>query len=117
MPIISFKPDDIAWAVQFALEIGVDVIKTPYCDDIIAYAQIVHQTPVPIIAAGGPKHETIRSALELISDVIKSGAKGATIGRNVWGSKNMIEVIEAFKSVIHNTKTAHEAIILAGLSE
>lgn len=109
-PSISFEPEDIAWAVHCALETGVDVIKTPFCGDVKAYAQIVNQTPVPVIAAGGPKQDTIQSAFELIADVMKSGAKGATIGRNVWGSKNIVDVINAFKSVIHDGESVEKVL-------
>lgn len=116
-PIISYKSDDVAWAVHCALEVGVDVIKVPYCNDINAFAQIVHQTPVPIVAAGGPKQGTIQSALKLIADVVKSGAKGATIGRNVWGSDKIIEVIKAFKAVIHEGKSVDEALSIVGAHE
>ena len=34
---ISFTPEDIAWAVRCAVEVGVDVVKTPYCGDVQAY--------------------------------------------------------------------------------
>src|ERR1700722_13271113 len=31
---ISFTPEDIAWAVRCAIEVGVDVVKVPYCGDV-----------------------------------------------------------------------------------
>ena len=60
----SFAPEDIAWAVRCAVETGVDVVKTPYCGDVQAYAQIVAGCPVPLVAAGGPKAGSLRGALE-----------------------------------------------------
>lgn len=58
---ISFTPEDISWAVRCAVEVGVDVVKTPYCGDVQAYAQIVADCPVPLVAAGGPKADTLRA--------------------------------------------------------
>jgi class I fructose-bisphosphate aldolase len=112
---ISFVPDDIAWAVRCALETGVDVIKVPYCGDIQAYAQIVADCPVPVVAAGGPKQETLELALRMIAEVVHSGARGATIGRNVWGFAEITKAVRAFKAVIHAGKTSDEALQIAGL--
>ncbi|MCC7446017.1 MAG: aldolase [Anaerolineae bacterium] len=112
---ISFAPEDIAWAVRCAVETGVDVVKVPYCGDVNAYAQIVRDCPVPVVAAGGPKQETLASALETIAEVVQSGAKGATIGRNVWGFDNVTAAICAFKAVIHDHLSAKDALQIAGL--
>ena len=112
---ISFVPEDIAWAVRCALETGVDVIKVPYCGDVQAYAQIIANCPVPVVAAGGPKQETLGAALEMIAEVVQSGARGATIGRNVWGFAQITKAVLAFKAVIHTGKTPPEALQIAGL--
>ena len=112
---ISFVPEDIAWAVRCALETGVDVIKVPYCGDIQAYAQIVADCPVPVVAAGGPQQESLELALHMMSEVVQSGARGATIGRNVWGIAQITKAVHAFKAVIHAGKTPKEAIKIAGL--
>jgi fructose-bisphosphate aldolase, class I len=112
---ISFAPEDIAWAVRCAFEVGVDVVKTPYCGDVKAYAQIVADCPVPVVAAGGPKAETLPAALAMMAEVVQSGARGATIGRNVWGFRQITAAVEAFKAVIHDGKSADQAAKIAGL--
>ncbi|MGB9597067.1 MAG: aldolase, partial [Candidatus Poribacteria bacterium] len=85
-------------------------IKTPFCGDISAFSQIVDECPVPVIAAGGPKADTIDLALKLADDVIKSGAKGMTVGRNVWGFSDITKAVKLFSSVIHDRMSV-EAII------
>jgi fructose-bisphosphate aldolase, class I len=112
---VSFLPHDIAWAVRCALETGVDVIKVPYCGDVEAYRQIVADCPVPVVAAGGPRAESLQSALAMIGEVVSSGAHGATIGRNVWGFTQISAAVHAFKAVIHDGKSAKEAMQLAGV--
>jgi class I fructose-bisphosphate aldolase len=114
-PAISFAPEDIAWAAHCAVETGVDVVKTPYCGDVKAHAQIVAASPVPVVAAGGPKQETLESALNMMAEVVQSGARGATIGRNVWGFPHISQAVHAFKAVIHDGTTGQEALRLAGL--
>jgi class I fructose-bisphosphate aldolase len=112
---ISFTPDDIAWATRCAAELGVDVIKVPYCGEIAAYAEIVASAPVRVVAAGGPRASDLRSALTMISEVVKSGASGATIGRNIWGFDNVTANVKAFKAVIHEGMGAEDALRKAGL--
>ncbi len=112
---VSFAPEDIAWAARCAAELGVDVIKVPYCGDVAAYGQIVDASPVRIVAAGGPKAPDLRGSLAMMADVVKSGAAGATIGRNIWGFANVTANIRAFKAVIHDGMSPEDALRKAGL--
>lgn len=112
---ISFEPEDVAWAVHCAMECGVDIIKAPYCNDVKAFAEIVSDCPVPLVAAGGPKCETLRDSLAMQADVMKAGARGATVGRNIWGFPNIVGAVKAFKAVIHDGATADDAMASAGL--
>lgn len=114
-PRVSYEPEDIAWATRCAVEIGADVVKVPYCGDVAAYAQIVADCPVPLVAAGGPKSATLSSALGMIAEVVQSGARGATIGRNVWGFDQITAAVRAFKAVVHDCKSPQEAMAGAGL--
>ncbi len=111
---ISFAPEGVAWAVRCALEVGADVIKVPYCGQVGAYAEIVAECPVPVVAAGGPQADSLRSALAMIAEVVQSGARGATIGRNVWGFGQIAAAVRAFKAVIHDGKSADDAAMIAG---
>lgn len=114
---ISFAPDDIAWAVRCALEMGADVIKTPYCGDLAAHRQIVAECPVPVVAAGGPQAGTFLEALRMMGEVVEAGAVGATIGRNVWSFPHVTAAVRAFKAVIHDRQPAAEAARPAGVGE
>ena len=67
------------------------------------------------MAAGGPKLETLELALEAARHVIQSGARGTTVGRNVWGFPDVPAAIQAFRAVIHNGCTPKEALTIAGL--
>ena len=115
-PEVSYAPEDIAWAVRCAVEVGVDVVKTPYCGDVRSYAQIVANCPVPLVAAGGPKAKDLETALQMMAEVVEGGGRGATIGRNVWGFAQIGPAVQAFKSVIHDLKSPQEALRLAGIA-
>lgn len=109
-PKVSHRPDLVAWAVRCALECGADVIKTPFCGDVEAFRQILSECPVPIVAAGGPRTETTIMALQMAYEVIQSGAKGMTVGRNIWGVPDISKAVKAFSAVIHNGISPQDAL-------
>ena len=110
---ILHDAENIAWATRVGIECGADVIKVGYTGDVASFGQIVRSCPVPVVAAGGPKTENLEDALRAMSEVVQSGAFGATIGRNVWGHGNIPEALRAFKAVIHDRLTPAEAIAVA----
>ena len=112
---VSFAPADVAWAVRCALECGADVIKTPFCCETSAFAQIVSECPIPVVAAGGPKCATLAEALAMFEQVVRSGARGVTVGRNVWGHERVTDVIRAIKCVVHEGLSPDDALARCGL--
>ena len=109
-PEVSYEPEDIAWAVRCAAECGVDVVKVPFCGSSVAYAEIVADCPVPVVAAGGPKTATLEAALQMAADVMAAHAHGMTIGRNIWGSSAVTATLQAFKAIVHDGKTVSQAL-------
>ncbi|HEX2973257.1 MAG TPA: hypothetical protein VHP11_13060, partial [Tepidisphaeraceae bacterium] len=63
----------------------------------------------------GPKAETIESALTMAAGVVASGAKGMTVGRNVWGFPQVAKIVKAFTAVIHEQTTPAAALRTAEL--
>jgi fructose-bisphosphate aldolase, class I len=112
---ISYTADDIAWAVRCALECGSDVIKVPFCHDASAFVQIVNDTPVPVVAAGGPLTRSLDDALVMLHQAVRHGARGATVGRNVWNHDRVTDVIRAIQLVVHEGEEPGRAKQAAGL--
>ena len=98
---ISNDPEEIAWAVRCGMEAGVDVIKTPFTGDRSSFRDIVASCPIPIVAAGGPQTSTIEQSLEQIREAMRAGARGATIGRNIWSADDITVAVQRFKAVVH----------------
>lgn len=115
VPRVSYAPEDVAWAVRCGVEAGADVVKAPYCGDVAAFAQIVADCPVPLVVAGGPKSNSLGDALAMMADVVRAGARGATIGRNVWGFPQITAAVRALQGVVHDGKSPEEALRAAGL--
>ena len=48
-------------------------------------------------------------------DALDAGAKGAVVGRNVWGAKDVSKASRAYYTVIHDGLGAEDALKAAGL--
>lgn len=110
---IVFTPEEIAYAVRVGIETGVDVIKVGYPGDEAAFAEIVASCPVPIVMAGGPKEPTLRDALAQVHAGMRAGARGAVVGRNIWGEPDMERAARAYAAVIHDDLDADQALARA----
>lgn len=111
---IVFTPDEIAYAVRIGIETGVDVIKVGYTGEYDSFKETVDSCPVPVVMAGGPKADTLVGALEHTAAALSAGAKGAVVGRNLWGHGDTTAAARAFKAVIHDGVAPAEAVAAAG---
>ena len=115
-PKIVFDPEGIMWAARIGIEAGADVIKVGYTGNVESFRQVVESSPVPVVAAGGPKARNLREALTAMSQVVQAGGRGATIGRNIWGVTKVAEACRAFKAVILENKSVEQALKAEGLT-
>jgi fructose-bisphosphate aldolase, class I len=113
--VVVHDPESIMWAVRCGIESGADVVKVPFTGDARSFKDIIATSPVPVVAAGGPKCDDLQSALELMVKIVDSGARGATVGRNVWGSTDPTRALVALRAVIHDRVKPAAALKSAGL--
>jgi fructose-bisphosphate aldolase, class I len=110
-PSERYALERVAYASRLVMELGVDIIKTFYTGSAESFARVVETAmPALVVAAGGARLETDRDVLEMAAAVVQAKAAGITFGRNIWQSKNPQSLIGALKQVIHENKTADEAL-------
>ncbi|MEM3755305.1 MAG: hypothetical protein QXE19_06425 [Candidatus Bathyarchaeia archaeon] len=90
--------ESIKIACRIASEIGCDLIKAPYVENM---KEVVRCSSVPILVLGGQKMETELDVLKTVKEAINAGCIGCIIGRNVWQHKDPAGMIRALKKVIH----------------
>ncbi|MDH5716052.1 MAG: 3-hydroxy-5-phosphonooxypentane-2,4-dione thiolase LsrF [Spirochaetia bacterium] len=95
-------------ACRVLSENGADIIKTYYCE---GFEEVVESCLSPIVIAGGTKRPT-KEALEFTYNAIKAGAVGVDMGRNIFQNENPVAMIRAVRAVVHENKTAEEALHL-----
>jgi len=93
--------EHIFYAARVGMEMGADVIKVPYTGDVASFRDIVNTFTVPVVAAGGPRCATLAEAESMVRDIGKTGAAGATMGRNVWGFEDIPLAITTLKQAIN----------------
>lgn len=92
-------------ATRIVAEMGVQIIKTYYCDN---FEEVVAACPVPIVVAGGKKLPE-KDALTLAYNSMQGGARGLDMGRNIFQSENPVAMAAAIAKVVHQGFTDKEA--------
>lgn len=77
-------PALVAHAVTVATELGVDLVKTYYVGSVGDMLSITADSPVPILAAGGPRTGDHEELMDFVDSVLLAGAAGLAVGRNIF---------------------------------
>ncbi len=96
-------------AARIGAELGADFVKTSYTGDPDSFAEVVEGCPAPVLIAGGSKSNE-EEMFKTIEDAMKVGAKGLSIGRNVFQHKNPMLFVKAACAIVHENITAKEAL-------
>lgn len=97
-------------AARAGAELGADIIKTNYTGNLNSFKDVVKGCPVPVVIAGGPKMGTTEDVLKMVSDAMKAGAVGTSIGRNIFQAENPTKMVRAIADVVHGGKSVSAAL-------
>jgi putative autoinducer-2 (AI-2) aldolase len=95
-------------ACRISAELGAHMVKTYFCD---GFEEIVRDTPVPIVIAGGKKLPE-KEALQMAHDAIQAGASGVDMGRNIFQSDCPVGMIQAVRSIVQKNSPVDQAFEL-----
>lgn len=95
------RPALVEHAVSLAADMGADVVKTVWCESIVDMKQIVANSPIPILVAGGSKLPDPTATASYVSDVLATGAAGVAMGRNVFQATDPAGVCARIAGLIH----------------
>lgn len=95
--------DVLAYAARLGLELNSDAIKIKYTGDPESFSWVVKSAGrAKVFVVGGPKTETPEELYETAHDILKAGAVGFAIGRNVWQAPTPLEVAKKLAEIIYN---------------
>lgn len=110
----SLAPDVVAHCARVAMELGADMVKVPYTGDMDSFNRVVEGCCIPVLIAGGPKTNSPREFLQMVSDSLKAGAKGLSIGRNVFQSPNPRLMVRSLSGIVHEDWSVDQAVEALG---
>ena len=105
----SNSTETIAYAVRIAAEMGADIIKVKYNHDFEGFKWVVKNACRAKVVISGGIHEEINQFLEKTEEILKTGAIGLAVGRNIWQSEKPFSLTKAIQAIIHHNKTVEEA--------
>lgn len=98
--IDSIDVNSLSLAGRVAEEAGVDVVKLKTTNTGKDYDEVMQGINIPVIIAGGNKTDQFKDFLTTISNCIQNGAKGVSIGRNVFQAKDPKKAMQEVKSTV-----------------
>jgi len=96
----QFDPEAVKHCARLAAELGADVVKTNYTGSIDSFKEVVRGTPIPVVIAGGPKMKSDSDLLSMVYDAMQAGAKGVSIGRNVFQHDDVVGITKALARIV-----------------
>lgn len=97
----ELDPALIAHCIRLGGELGADVVCVPYSGDPQSFALAVESCPVPVLAAGGPSQPGWEAFKAMASEVLRAGASGVCIGRNIFQHSEPLKALADICELVH----------------
>ncbi len=96
----------VAYGARVGLELGADIVKVKYTGSPESFRWVVQSAfPTKVVMSGGPMTRTDGEFLSRVKDVLKAGAVGVAVGRNVWQRKDPFTVSEKIHQIIFGSSS------------
>jgi len=96
----QFDLELVKHCARLAAELGADVVKTNYTGSVESFKEVVKGTPIPVVIAGGPMMDSDIAVLKMVQEALQAGAKGVSIGRNVFQHEDIVGMTRAIGRVV-----------------
>ncbi len=105
-------PRRVLSIARIAVELGADLLKVPYPNDLDAFRELCAASPVPVLVLGGPRAATEREMLSGVADALAAGARGVAFGRNVFQQRHPAATVRALRALAHEGADVEAALRL-----
>ena len=104
------NPEVVAYSARVAAELGADIVKGYYTGDKKTFREVIKYCPVPYVVLSGPASGDTEVFLGFVADAMECGARGVSVGRNVWTHKNPAGITHAICRIVHDGASVDEAL-------
>jgi predicted phospho-2-dehydro-3-deoxyheptonate aldolase len=109
-----YDVEHLKHVARVGAELGADVVKVNYTGSEETFREVVRGCPAPVLIAGGPKLNSDIEVMKMVKGAMNSGARGISIGRNIWQHRNPTAMTAALASIIFEGAEVDEPIKLLG---
>ncbi|MEV4035244.1 MULTISPECIES: 2-amino-3,7-dideoxy-D-threo-hept-6-ulosonate synthase [Streptomyces] len=92
-------PALLAHLANVAADLGADMVKTSVALPIDRMAEVVANSPIPVLAAGGPPDGS--DLVEYGAAVMATGCGGLAIGRRIFSAPSPAALVSRLSAVVH----------------
>ncbi|HOJ63521.1 MAG TPA: 2-amino-3,7-dideoxy-D-threo-hept-6-ulosonate synthase [Spirochaetota bacterium] len=110
----EFDVEAVKLAARVANELGADMVKVNFTGDTESFMKVVEGCSIPVLIAGGEKAKNTKDILKNIKMAMDAGAKGVSIGRNVFQHINPTNFCKGVSAIVHENKSIEEALRIIG---
>ncbi|HJJ36091.1 MAG TPA: 2-amino-3,7-dideoxy-D-threo-hept-6-ulosonate synthase [Methanocorpusculum sp.] len=104
------QPESVRTCVRVAAELGADIVKTAYTGSVESFREVTKGCPIPVLIAGGPQMGSDRAFLTMVSDAMKAGAGGVSIGRGIFGHPDIVGMCSAVSDIVFRNADVDTAL-------
>jgi len=104
------QPESIKTCVRVAAELGATLVKTPYTGSIESFREVTQGCPIPVLIAGGPQMMSDCAFLSMVSDAMKAGAGGVSIGRSIFCHRDIVGMCSAVSDIVFRNADVETAL-------
>lgn len=94
-------PALLAHAASLATDLGADIVKLPWAHSAEEMSDVVRQSAIPVITAGGPAERDLSGMLAHISRMLDGGTAGVAMGRNIFQASDPGKAARRVAEVVH----------------
>jgi len=106
----DISTDILAYSARIGLELGADFVKLKYNNDAEAYKWVIANAGrTRVLTAGGSKL-TPKEFLQRSYDILKTGATGFAIGRNMWQDPRPFSLAAAMREIVFKNKKPEDVM-------
>lgn len=103
-------PEVVKYSARVAAELGADIVKGYYTGDPDTFREVIEYCPVPYVVLSGPASNDPEVFLKFVREAMDCGAKGVSVGRNVWTYKDPTALTRAICRIVHDDVSIEEAL-------
>jgi 2-amino-4,5-dihydroxy-6-oxo-7-(phosphonooxy)heptanoate synthase len=93
------SPELLSHVVNVAADLGADLVKTTWAAPATRMAEVVENSPIPVLIAGGPADSGDLTAVARSS--MQAGCAGLCVGRRIFQHPSPIEAVGVFAEIVH----------------